>query len=279
MLRSRFIISLSVLVVMTMALSAQATTISYPNFSDLSDLQLLNCAAPPREQDGVVLNLSPERVRFIDNGVAWYRYRVPLAPDYSFATTFQFVLYGAGDWRGADGFTFTMHTSPNGINAYGGGGGWLGYANDSQNAIVPSVAVEFDTVQNYPLATSLDPNNNHIGINCNSAFGVLGTPVTNGNLPFDLNYPEGTAEIHQAWIEYDGTTMRVWLGDPGTRPETPLLTHTFDLGAILGTNQVYVGFTAGYASYFQYHEIVSWEFTSVPAPSTLLLLGTGLMSL
>jgi len=261
---------LCVLACMTLVLKAQATTISYPDFADVSDLQLLQLACQKDNR----LCLTPIKDRTYDKGVAWYRHPVYLPPNYAFTTTFQFQLYGFGPFPGADGFTFTIQTSPNGVNAFGDGGGYLGYGKYSStgNEIVPSVAVEFDTVKNLPWTTHYDLNNNHIGINSNSAFSVSGTPVVNDNLPFDLN----GGDIYQAWIEYDGITMRVWLGPPGSRPETPLLTHTFSLGKILGTTKVYVGFTAGYASYIQYHEIISWEFSSaagppIPVPAIFLL--------
>jgi len=282
--RHRFIIVIGIcLLGLALASPAHAVYFNYADFSDVSDFLLI------KQAQGIYdnVNYSPGRhvLRLTRTtgdtlGVAWLQDRITLAPDYSFSTTFLFRMFSGS---GGDGFTFVVQTLKVDETMWGGGGGNLGYGYDEsegQTRIAPSVAVEFDTWSNYWFPTNrppYDPNiggDNHMDINWNGAFQdipeILGFPA------IDLN--DG-GPILQAWIEYDGINLRAWVGSPGVRPVTPVLNYAMSLGEILETNQVYLGFTASYSGAWQHHDILSWQFSSVPAPSTILLLGTGLLSL
>ena len=276
--RRRFIIIVGIFLLgLALAPPAQAVYFNYADFADTSDFLLIAQAKGIYDDD----NYSPGRhvLRLTRTegptlGVAWLQDHFTLAPDYSFATTFQFRLFKPtliGDW--ADGFTFVVQTLKVDDSMWGGGGGNLGYKYDGsegQTRIAPSVAVEFDTHDNSEGDDRIYCN--HLAIDKNGdlhAGGEFERPS------IDLN--DGT--IWQAWIEYDGTNLRAWVGSPGVRPVTPVLNYAISLEEILKTNHVYLGFTASWSGGWQHHDILSWEFSSVPAPSTILLLGTGLLGL
>ena len=185
----------------------------------------------------------------------------------SFTTSFDFVIgandgtYGGPAYYGtfADGFTFTIQgLSP---TALGGAGGFLGY-----NGIDPSIGVGFDTYPDvyYPQTIKLfqDGNTQALLAYANPVMSLVGGVMT-------------------CWVEYDGTTLNIWLWD---RNSAPLLSYDLDLVSILGDTTAYVGFTAGTGSVVSSHDIVSWDFTSTavtptPEPGTMMLLGSGVLAL
>ncbi len=65
----------------------------------------------------------------------------------------EFDIYlGDKDDDGADGITFVIHDDPRGFDAYGTWGECIGYGRWSPEfgtSITPSIAIEFDTYQNY----------------------------------------------------------------------------------------------------------------------------------
>ncbi len=60
-----------------------------------------------------------------------------------------------------------------------------------------------------------------------------------------------------------------------------------NIASLLGTNTSFVGFTSGKGSGFENHDILNWQFANtaqlpppgVPEPSSLLLIGSGLLVL
>lgn len=84
-------------------------------------------------------------------------------------------------------------------------------------------------------------------------------------------------DIWRAWIEYAGLTqtLQVWLSSTGVRPLAPLLAYNIDLLDILGTNEVFAGFTGGTAGGAGDHDILAWSLSSdnnsVPSPAPIWL--------
>ncbi|HEX6597854.1 MAG TPA: PEP-CTERM sorting domain-containing protein [Gemmatimonadaceae bacterium] len=241
-----------------------AQSFSYPDFSNVSGLKLNGNAY----QNGNVLTLTPPLEG--QAGTAWSLNQVHLGSNASFSTVFTFDIQKRGGLAGgADGLTFTLQ---NNTNTTGGAGGGIGYY-----GIPSSATVEFDTYMN-----EWDPSSNHVGINTN---GNL-TSLTTSNVFPDFD----NGATWWAWIDYDGSThnLAVRWADNATRPTSPMLSWMLDLPTILGSNDVYVGFTAGTGAGWGEHNITSWNFvnkfdeggaplpTTTPEPGTVVMLATGL---
>ncbi len=76
----------------------------------------------------------------------------------------EFDIFLGNKDEGADGITFVIHNDPRGFDAYGTWGECMGYGRWSKNYVAgnfisPSVAIEFDTYQNY---RQNDPTCDHV---------------------------------------------------------------------------------------------------------------------
>lgn len=261
--RIRFLASLAVAV--ALPLGAGAQTLTYPDFSDVSQLQLNGNAS----QQGTKLQLTP--ATFGQGGSAWSLQRILLQGNSSFSTVFSFEILGRGGLgNGADGLTFAVQTAANNV---GGAGGGIGYA-----GIPNSMAVEFDTFDNGEFGGS-----NHVGIDVN---GDMTSVASTGLLTPDFD----DGNVWWAWVDYDGETdlLEVRWAQSAVRPVGAMLSHTIDLPTILGRSDVFVGFTSGTGSGYGEHNILSWNFvnrfvdggapppTVVPEPGTYALTAAGL---
>lgn len=235
--------ALIVAVLLLVAATASAQSFSYPTFSSTTGLTLNGDATA--SSDELWLTTTSDQV-----GTAFRAVELPA--DGTFSTFFSFRLdNGSGGddaCTGADGITFTVQTD--GISAVGGGGGDLGYG-----GISPSVAVEIDTYSG-----GTDVNGNHIGIDTNGSLDSLaqtaiGPCLNNG----------GT--IWYAWVDYDGTTdlLEVRLSTAPVRPGSATLTQVVDIPTILGSANVYVGFTGGTGAFSNRQSILSWYFNEAVA--------------
>jgi hypothetical protein len=225
------------------------TIFTYTNFSDLTGLTLNGNAA----QDGSALLVGPAALDQI--GSAYYTNQVNVGQ--GFLTEFNLqITPDSSSYTTADGMAFIVQNV--GVNALGVSTGHPGYA-----GIPNSIAVEFDTFQNFQLS---DPNNNHIGLqSCGTARNSIDHAnscdlAINGNLPLTL----ADGNVHKVQVSY-------MPGAGGSGPFAVAVDSKFILKATvnlstllnLNGNDAWVGFTAGSGAAFEYGEVKSWTFASV----------------
>jgi len=191
-------------------------------------------------------------------GSLWYNSIFDLTKYSTFKVTFDFVLDGS-----ADGITFSVIDANNGNDALGYNGGRLGYG-----GIPNSFAVEFDIFHNMnwdPIYTN-DPD--HVGIDIN---GSVVSITTSTNVP---NLNDGA--LHTATIEFDiiNNTISVTV-------DNFISISNYSLPVELNFSNVYFGFTGatGAVSATQYVDNFNLNLSSVPLPSSVILLGCGVLSL
>ena len=218
--------------------ASEVITLVYPNFSDVSLIQLNGNAA----KVGTALRLTPALGN--QAGSAFFKTRVSLANQRSFSTYFSFLFTNPSS-PPADGIVFAIQTVSSTAGSVGGGIGFRG--------ISPSVGIEFDTYKNTgPLPDPIDPNDNHVGLDVNGDVQSLFT----ANPPADMNGP-----TWHVWIDYNGPTdvIQVRMGATNSRAAATLvMSQSVDLVAVLDMDEVYVGYTAATGSKWENHDILGW---------------------
>ena len=209
----------------------------FPDFTDLTGLTLNGNAAQNSPDLRLVPSLNSQ------TGSAFFD--TPVYVD-SFQTIFEFELselaVSDGDDDGADGLTFVIQNDPAGDTALGVGGGSLGYG-----GLTNSVAVSFDHwINNNPETTE--------------NISILSGGIINVHLdevPFNFN-PDTTYTV---WIEYDGTTLKVFISDTATKG-APVLTHVIDIQSEVGSDKAFVGFTAATGGARGNHDLLNWNYSA-----------------
>lgn len=186
-----------------------------------------------------ITSLGDEVLRICDSqswsaGSIYWNQKIPCD---SFSTEFKFRIHTHYN-SGADGIVFVVANS---TAAVGNTGYAIGY-----EGINPSVAVEFDTWHN-----AYDPSENHIGVNLNGNI----TSVATANISPDFE----NGNIWTAWVDYDGSVLRIRCSDNGVRPVNPQLTYSVDIPATLGATKAYFGFTSGTGTAWSHHDLHSWK--------------------
>lgn len=242
------------LVVLVAALPASAQEIiTFPDFSDTTGLTLSGSAAVIGTGDGDVIRLAseaePSGSVFSSTPIATNRFQA----DFSFRISNP-DGFSDGTEPGADGIAFVVQTVSADI---GGSGGGLGY-----QGIVPSVAVEFDTFQNFAFN---DISSNHLGVNADGSVDSLATS--------DVAERFDNAEIWNARVSYDGFTLTALAAPEGLPLNTYSISLGIDIPAVVGQSTAFVGFTAGTAAAFADHDLLSFSYDStIPTPASAALL-------
>jgi hypothetical protein len=249
---------------MGMTSPAFAVIVTFSDFSSTDGLTLSGDAVAPFD-NGIdpdpVLRLVPATTT--QSGSTFSSATINAA---DFSTEFQFRITdpgGAFDGTeiGADGFVFVIQPISDSI---GGAGGGMGY-----EGISPSVGVEFDTWQN-----GWDPDTNHIGIDTN---GDVDTNSQGSSVFIPKRFDDGT--IQTVWIDYDGTTLKVFISDTNVKPAAPVLSKVLDIPAIIGTDDAFVGFTAGTGAAYGNHYVVNWTYFDFFNPTPTFAVAGELLSL
>lgn len=179
-------------------------------------------------------------------GSAFYKEPVDIAQNRSFSAYFTMKMADSGK-GGADGIMFVLSSNPYVMGSNGGGIGYLGVRN--------SIAVEFDTFNNFSLYA--DPDGNHIAVNAN---GDLSKPlaVTPAGALQAKNIILDDGKLRHVWIEYDGDAkqLSIRIADSDQRPGEPVLSiNRMDLSGMLNQSKVYLGFTSATGDSFSTHLI------------------------
>jgi hypothetical protein len=205
---------------------------------------------------GVIAPLPPTVARLTDGGFAeagsfFTTSRVTVT---NFTTTFTFRMHD-GTSPMADGMAFVIEgSSP---KALGGIGGSLGYGPDAPSgppAIPNSVAIKFDLFDN------AGEGNDSTGIFFNGDSPTV--PSQSGEASIDLS---GTGidlhsqDVFQVTLTYSGTTLTETIVDTTTGA---MFTHayTVNIGALVGSNVGYVGFTGGTGGLTTVADVQSWRY-------------------
>jgi len=234
----------------------------YVDFSSSSSLNLVDNASVNNNR------LYLTEASAWNKGAAWHDQEQNVQD--GFDTTFKFQITEKDPvYNGADGFAFVIQNDSSIAIGRFGQPGYGSYTIEETNGISNSIAIEFDTYNNWNLG---DPGDNHISVqsrgllpNCTDhaySYGVT------SNIS-DLN----DGNVHAARILYSDNLLNVFLDDLSN----PCLSVNLDMSNILQLNSGagFVGFTAGTGSGYENHDIIDWSFSEVPEPATMFLLGLG----
>lgn len=237
------------------ALSASAaladTTFNYGDLSSTAGLIIQKDArATSSDLDGPVIRLTPSW--FNRSGVVTAADRVAVN---NFSTQFTFRvtdIHGITDLdqrAGSDGFYLSLGSS-NTLTP-----GYLPVLNNA------GLVIHFDTFRN-----NGDPSSNFISASVN------GQRVATANYaaPFD------NGQLWYAWVDFDGTDLRVYTAREETRPTNPSLTlRGLNLTGILGGDTAFAAIGAKGEGGYANQDLVSWRFQPIPTPGAAAVLGMG----
>lgn len=272
--------------------AANAAQFSYNGFSNTTGLTLVGDASTAVTSDGTVLRVTPATGG--QSGAVYSTSAFTLGANATFSTQFQFRFTDPGAWDPADGITFVLAASPTGLGSGGVGMGYAGVPN--------SVAIEFDTYNNagFGLGDNDGNSSNHVAIDTDgnltntalaNVYGNGSCGFANGNPPQNPQSANGCMSNGHLWtvnMSYNGSDLTVSLRDPSESSAfVAINSYPIDIASYLGTNNAYVGFTAGTGAGWENHDIINWTFantaqlppSSVPEPGSLTLLCAGALAL
>nr|GEY54813.1 L-type lectin-domain containing receptor kinase S.1 [Tanacetum cinerariifolium] len=248
-----------------------ATDFLYNSFTTTTNLSLIRDARiePP------VIRLSNDSNQW-SVGRALYSQKIPILSNnltnfpanltnFSNVTSFstQFVFSILPEIASSPGFgiAFMLCNTTEPLDAIGGQ--YLGlFSNNGAGTPAPLLAVEFDTGANLEFNES---NGNHVGIDLNNVESevYVGAGYWDQSGRFVTVEMRNGQNVH-TWIEFDGGRMEinVTIAPAGVRrPSRPLLSYrNVEIGRYL-SSEMYVGFSAGKATWVEAQRVLAWSFS------------------
>ena len=275
--------SLAFSLALSAAAPAAAQVFSYPDFTSVAGLELVERAAQVGPLLRVHDNTAPTGGG--NRGAVWFATPVDVAN--GFDTTFVFNMNGPSSTGGGDGMAFVIQNdlAPStigtvGNRAIGNHASACGYGIFAGGApgvsVDNSLAIELDCFNNAtaPAAAPInDPDGNHISIHTGGtgdnnhieAFSIGRADTT--VLPVNLN----DGQNHTLRVTYIPGTLTVTLdgsqvlvvpysfANGGTHIDTQTPVGGLNL---IGGSSAYVGFTAASGGVLENHDLVSWTWAS-----------------
>ncbi|SFL93330.1 Cadherin-like beta sandwich domain-containing protein [Paenibacillus sp. 1_12] len=203
------------------------------------------------------------------SGGVFNKERLSLGTNNAFSTYFVFQTSGQGTTNprayeaGADGFVFTLQADSNSAGGLGNGIGFGGL--DGTVGIKNSLGIEFDMYPNTEASIG-DPSNNHIGIHLDGTVSHKnknGTPKVVKDIDKNkFNFKDPNKQFH-VWVDYTGDKIQVFLNDNNSKPSTATVEQAgVNLASIMGSQDVYAGFTSATGGAYQAHDILKWYLTN-----------------
>lgn len=218
---------------------------THPRLSLVGDAQVL----------GDTLRLTPGRANSV--GAAWHGDMQHIGEGFITRFTFRISEPGGesdGVANGGDGIAFVIQHSDSGDTAIGFYGGQIGYG-----GIARSLAVEFDMWRN-DFRSNADPSHNHISVHTRG-FG-RNSSDHGYSLGMTSEIPDlGDGYMHDVVIRYVEKKLSIFIDDC----TAPMLEVNVDIAARLGldSGRAWLGFTAGTASAWENHDILSWSVSGI----------------
>lgn len=194
-------------------------------------------------------------------GAAYFDKKLKLGEDRAFSTHFSFQI-SSDNGTFADGFVFMLKNDSNTIGDQRAEFGAPSYGWDI--AEHRNFGVEFDTYLNDGASPWNEPNADHIGVDMSGGY-KWSKEIAQLDKPVSLR----DGKVKYAWIDFDGLTFTIRLGDSPSRSEAAVYSFSvkeFTEGGDIGIQrvigeEVYIGFSASKYGPAVQHDILSWYFT------------------
>ncbi|MEJ0044873.1 MAG: PEP-CTERM sorting domain-containing protein [Rhodospirillales bacterium] len=252
--------------------AAHADSITYADFLSTAGLTFQGSAAQVNSNQ-VALTPSAN----FSSGAAFASNQFALGAGGYFSTSFQFSIDPDPSGTNANGFAFVLTSGRHRARH-------LKHEPRADGSQQPGDRVS-DVQQFHDRPAG---NNNLVGVaaNGNLAYGsLLGSGTPYGQPTCDrLNYTQAgclsNGDIWTANIKYQAGLLTVTLKD-GQQSETTVISGlSLDLLSILGTGNVYAGFTGSTGAKQERVRLLDWSLSSdVPEPVSIALFGVGLAAL
>ncbi|XP_010479841.1 PREDICTED: lectin-like protein At1g53060 isoform X2 [Camelina sativa] len=272
--KTLYFIPLFLALFLSHAISSSAYSFNFDYFYNGTDLMTFyGDAEYAPEPDGMSksggIGLSRENIPF-SHGRAIFINPIPFKPSasssyvYSFKTSFNFDI-ASRKKNPNPGHGLAFIVVPHNKNDTVSGLGYLSLVNRFNNGNPNNhlFAVEFDVFKDASLG---DINDNHVGININSANSTVSKKAgywiqsrTGGKNRWVFKALKLSDNGCKAWIEYENGKVTVTIGPSQEKPRRPLIEARLDLSKVFH-EKMYTGFAGSMGRDAERHEISDWSF-------------------